>query len=251
MIRKSTFALALLWGGILVQGCAAEDATATPEPSAAVAAALERILPEDGVEYQIRPAPIPGFQEVAYGAQIIYISDDGLHALQGDIYQLDAERNLTEERRSELRLALLVELDEKDLIVFSPEGETRHVVHVFTDVDCFYCRRMHSVIADYNRLGIEVRYLAFPRTGADTPAYDKMVSVWCAEDRRAALTRAKAGDTVPAANCDNPVREHIDIATSFGVSGTPTLVFPDGSSLPGFVPPERLAAFLDDQFSGR
>lgn len=250
MIRKFTFALALA-GGVVLQGCAAaDDATASHEPSAAVASVLERILPGEGA-YQIRTAPIPGFQEVSYGAQVFYISADGRHVIQGDIYRLDEERNLTEERRGELRLALLKELDEKDLIVFAPEGKPRHVLHVFTDVDCVYCRRMHSLIADYNRLGIEVRYLAFPRSGADSPAYDKMVSVWCAKDRQTALTRAKAGETVPAATCDNPVLEHMDLATAFGVSGTPTLVFPDGSSLPGYVPPERLAAYLDDLFPER
>lgn len=255
MIRKFSLALALVSGGVMVQGCAAEDAaptleaSATQATSAAVAAAAQRILPE-GSDYQARPAPIPGFQEVSYGAQILYISDDGRHVMQGDIYELEAERNLTEERRGELRLALLAGLDAEDLIVFSPEGETKHVMHVFTDVDCVYCRRMHSVIADYNRLGIEVRYLAYPRAGVDSPLYDKMVSVWCAEDRQAALTRAKAGETVPFARCDNPVREQIDLGASFGVSGTPTLVFPDGSSLPGYVPPERLAAYLDGQFPG-
>ncbi|MDX9741135.1 MAG: DsbC family protein [Gammaproteobacteria bacterium] len=250
MIRKFTFALALVSGGAVVQGCAAEEAAITHEPSAAVAAAVERIVPGEGT-YQVRPAPIPGFQEVAYGAQILYISDDGRLALQGDIYDLEAERSLTDERRGELRLALLAGLDQDELIVFAPEGESKHVLHVFTDVDCTYCRRMHADIADYNRLGIEVRYLAFPRAGVDSPLYDKMVSVWCAEDRRAAMTQAKAGNTVPAANCDHPVREQIDLAASFGVTGTPTLVFPDGSSLPGYVPPERLAAFLDTQFPGR
>lgn len=250
MIRKLIFVLALASGSVLMQGCVAEQAGAEPEPSSAVATSLARILPEG--DYAVRPAPISGFQEVVHGAQVLYISDDGRYVLQGDLYELETERSLTEERRSELRLALLAALKAEDLIVFAPEGsEPRHVLHVFTDVDCTYCRRLHAQIAEYNELGIEVRYLAFPRSGVDSPLYHKTVSVWCAEDRRAAMTRAKAGDSVPAADCDNPVGEQIDLAASFGVSGTPTLVFPDGSSLPGYVPPAQLAAYLDAQFSGR
>lgn len=250
MIRKLVFVLALVSGGAAMQGCAAEQANAESKPSAAVATALVRLLPEG--DYTVRPSPITGFQEVAHGAQVFYLSDDGRYALQGELYELETERSLTEERRGELRLALLAALKTEDLIVFAPEeGETKHVLHVFTDVDCTYCRRLHAEIAEYNALGIEVRYLAFPRSGVDSPVYHKMVSVWCAEDRRAAMTLAKAGDSVPDADCDHPVREQIDLAGSFGVTGTPTLVFPDGSSLPGYVPPAQLAAYLDAQFPGR
>lgn len=250
MIRKLIFVLALASGSAVMLGCMAERVDAEPEPSVDVATALARILPEGG--YTLRPAPISGFQEVVHGAQVLYLSDDGRYVLQGDLYELETERSLTEERRSELRLALLAALKPEDLIVFAPPaGETKHVLHVFTDVDCTYCRRLHVQMDEYNEFGIEVRYLAFPRSGVDSPLYHKTVSVWCAEDRRAAMTQAKAGDDVPAADCDHPVRAQMELAASFGVSGTPTLVFPDGTSLPGYVPPAQLAAYLDAQFSGR
>lgn len=208
--------------------------------------ALARIIPDEQPD-DIRPAPIPGFHEVSYGAQIFYISDDARFVMQGELLDLDSRENVTENRRAELRLGLLQALDVKDAIIFAPQGETKHVIHVFTDVDCTYCRRLHSEIEEYNARGIEVRYLAFPRSGADTPLYDKMVSVWCAEDRKAAMTRAKNGQTVEAAQCANPVRAQLALAADFGVSGTPTLVFPDGSSLPGYVPAAQLAAYLDAQ----
>lgn len=226
-------------------------AAAADEPSAALRKTLERILPVD--DYAVAPSPIPGFSEVSFSGQVLYVSDDGRYAFQGDLYDLVAERSLTEERRSEQRRALLGELEASELVIFAPEkAPARHVVHVFTDVDCTYCRRLHSEIDEYNRQGIEVRYLAFPRSGADSPLYDKMVSVWCAEDPRRALTRAKAGEPVPPAACaGHPVRHHLDLANAFSVTGTPATVLPDGSVTLGYVPPAHLAAMLEEAFPDR
>ncbi len=216
------------------------------ETPGVLAEALGRIIPDERPD-DIRPAPIAGFHEVSYGAQIFYISDDARYVLQGELLDLSTRENVTETRRATLRVGLLQTLDVRDTIVFAPKGETKYVIHVFTDVDCTYCRRLHAEIDEYNARGIEVRYLAFPRSGADTPLYDKMVSVWCAEDRPAALTRAKNGQAVKATQCDNPVRAQLALAADFGVSGTPTLVFPDGSSLPGYVPAAQLVTYLDAQ----
>lgn len=252
MIRSFAVITAFVIGSALLQACAEATPGTAASPGQVVQSAeqtvteaLGKALPNETPD-SVRAAPIPGFQEVTYGAQILYVSDDGRFALQGDLIDLPSQENITEMRRSDLRIGLLRNIDRDNLIVFSPEGETRHVLYVFTDVDCTYCRLMHSRIAEYNALGIEVRYLAFPRSGVGSAIYNKMVSVWCAEDRRAALTSAKAGDAVPAANCANPVREQYDIGTQVGVSGTPTLVFEDGSTIPGYVPPERLIAFMDE-----
>lgn len=245
MIKSFSVVSALALCGASLCACAEEPAGPPP----AVTEALARVIPDEKPD-EVRRAPIPGFQEVSYGAQVFYISDDGRYVLQGEVLDLTAQENLTEVRRTALRANLLQSLDPKDTIAFAPAEGVRHVVYVFTDVDCTYCRHLHAEIEEYNALGIEVRYLAFPRAGADSPIYDKMVSVWCAKDRRAALTLAKAGRPVAAANCPNPVRDQLALAASFGVSGTPTLVFADGSSLTGYVPPARLAAYLDGQAAG-
>jgi thiol:disulfide interchange protein DsbC len=234
--------------------CAAATATAgsasAAAPPAAVTQVLEKLLPEQRPD-EVRAAPLDGFYEARYGADIFYISADGRYALHGDIVDLGQEVNLTENRRAEIRKGLLGKLDGESAIVFAPHGKARHVVYVFTDVDCAYCRHLHSEIAQYNARGIEIRYLAFPRSGVDTPSYDTMVSVWCSADRQAALTRAKLGQKIKPASCDNPVREQMALGEQFGVSGTPTLILPDGSALPGYVPPAQLAAYLDEQFGGR
>ena len=89
-------------------------------------------------------------------------------------------------------LGVLASHPESEMIVFGPRppAEVKHTVTVFTDVDCGYCAKLHREMAGYNELGIEVRYMAFPRAGVGSNSYRKIVSVWCAEDQQDAMTRA-------------------------------------------------------------
>jgi thiol:disulfide interchange protein DsbC len=208
---------------------------------------LERIIPGTPPD-DIRPAAIDGYYEVSFGTDILYISADGNFLLRGDLFDMRTQANLTESRRAAFRSGLISALAPGDLVVFAPKEKARHVVHVFTDIDCNFCRQLHRQMERYNELGIEVRYLAYPRSGPDTPSYHKIVSVWCAGDQQEAMTRAKSGETPPRRTCDNPVLEHMALATRFGVSGTPTFVLADGTTLPGYVPPDRLADYLNGEF---
>jgi thiol:disulfide interchange protein DsbC len=129
------------------------------------------------------------------------------------------------------------------MLIFSPDKPT-HTITVFTDIDCGYCRKLHHEMADYHAKGIRVRYLMFPRSGVNSPSYDKAVSVWCSEDRNDSLTKAKNGKDPAPRTCDNPVQNHMAMGRSIGVQGTPSIVFEDGRVIPGYVPAERLAAML-------
>jgi thiol:disulfide interchange protein DsbC len=223
-------------------------AAALGDESAAVKTALQRIIPGMQPD-RVSAAPVAGWYEVAFGAEIFYVSADGGFLLQGDLVDLGTRTNLTERARSSVRAELIKTVDPADAIIFKPE-KPLHVVYVFTDVDCAYCRKMHSEIDQYLAQGIEIRYLAFPRTGVNTPSFFKAVSVWCAADRGTALTEAKAGRTVPAKTCDNPVTREMDLAAKVGVDGTPTLVFSDGAVVPGYVNAAQLRRILDNNTGG-
>jgi thiol:disulfide interchange protein DsbC len=214
----------------------------------AVTEMLERIIPEYPPD-DIRPAAFEGYFEVSYGTDILYVSADGRYLLRGDLYDMRTQANLTESRRAAFRLGLVDALKPEDLVVFpAKDRKPRHVVYVFTDIDCNFCRQLQREMSQYNELGIEVRYLAYPRSGPDTPSYHKIVSVWCADDQRDAMTRAKAGEAIPQKTCDNPVLRHMELAGRVGVRGTPTFVLEDGTTLPGYVPPARLAEYLNSEF---
>ncbi len=133
---------------------AADDAASVPT---AVRDKLSMILPGQH-EADVKPSPVSGLYEVGYGGEVFYLTADGRYMLRGDLLDLASMRNLSEERRSAYRRGLMAEIDPKKTINFAPEpGPAKHVVYVFTDIDCPYCRRMHKQIADYERLGIEIR----------------------------------------------------------------------------------------------
>jgi len=214
------------------------------EDIATIKQRLSQIIPNDQPDV-VRPTPLAGLYEVIYGGQIFYVTADGRYLIEGDLLDLQKMVNLTERTRKGQRKAVLERLDEDDMIVFRPQGAVKHVVTVFTDVDCGYCRKLHREMDQYLNRGIEIRYLAFPRSGKFTESYYKAVSAWCAKDRQAALTRAKQGEKLPRAQCDNPVDEHMAAARMVGVSGTPTLLLEDGEMITGYVPADRLAQMLD------
>lgn len=192
----------------------------------------------------IKPTVIDGLYEVMYGAEVFYFSADGRYVIQGSMIDLDTNENLTETARTSIRSNLLSNLDESEMIVFSPD-KPRHTITVFTDIDCGYCRKLHSEMGQLNSYGIEVRYMMFPRSGANTPSYQKAVSVWCSKDQQTSMTKAKAGENVPEANCDNPIESQFLIGQKLGVTGTPALFLDDGTLVQGYRPAKELATILD------
>jgi thiol:disulfide interchange protein DsbC len=220
-------------------------AAAETDTSNAIKQSLARVLPGVTPD-QIAPSPMQGVSEVLVGPRVFYISDDGRYLLQGSLIDLETRKDISEERRKDLRLDAIRKVGAGNMIVFPAEKE-RHTITVFTDIDCGYCRKLHKEIDQFNAEGITVRYLMFPRAGVDSPSYDKAVSVWCSDDRRAALTQAKAGGEIAPRKCDNPVKDQYELGGLLGVTGTPALILDNGELLPGYVPAKRLAQALDAQ----
>jgi thiol:disulfide interchange protein DsbC len=191
---------------------------------------------------------IPGYLRVLVeNGPTLYVATDGSHFFDGDVYQIGPSGFIDVEdlRFTSERKRWIANINADDMIVFSPKGEKRAIINVFTDIDCGYCRKMHREIDQLNAYGIEVRYLAYPRSGIDTEGYQKMVTAWCAPDRKDALTRMKRGEDMPLALCsDHPVDEHFTLGGKVGVTGTPSVVLMDGSMIPGYQPADALAEQL-------
>ncbi len=230
----------LLLSGVVV--CASFLAAPIHADSKTVEDALRQALP--GVTPDsIKASAMPGFFEVTVGPKLFYVSQDGRYLMQGTLFDIAAKADLTEPKLAEARLHALNKIAEEGLITFKPK-QPRRSVFVFTDIDCGYCRKLHSEIDQYMKEGIAVQYLFFPRTGEDSPSYDKAVSVWCAKDRNEALTQAKKGESIESRTCENPVRKHMALGNALGAQGTPLIVTDKGSVLPGYVSAAQLSAYL-------
>ncbi|ABM04990.1 thiol:disulfide interchange protein DsbC [Psychromonas ingrahamii 37] len=202
---------------------------------------------------EINKSAVEGLYEVISNGDIYYISEDATHLLYGSIYALDNQMvNITEQKKAQLsRQKVAKNIDkitafEKDMIVFKAQDE-KHVVTVFTDPTCSYCQKLHSQMADYNKLGITIRYLAFPRAGIDSSTYHTMVSIWCSNDPKNAMNMAKKRREIPSETCENTVKEQYQLGRLLGVNGTPALILENGTLTPGYLPPQRLLQLLEEK----
>lgn len=211
----------------------------------AIRQALAKSMPSVKVG-TIKPAEIDGLFEVTVGGNIVYASGDGKYLVQGHLVDVVARKDLTEEKLGGARKQAIDKLGVDKMIVFKPKIG-KYTVTVFTDIDCGYCRKLHSEIDQYMAEGITIQYMFFPRAGKGSDSYKKAISVWCADDRKAALTAAKKGETPPAKTCDNPIDEHMQLAEEFEVKGTPMMVTEKGTIFPGYLPAKQLAEALADE----
>lgn len=229
----------LLFGALLLAAAASAEMSETQ--------LRERLmeLNPDLAPDRIRPAPVPGLYEVLYGAQVFYITDDGKHLISGgELIDLDNRISLTEVSRAGVRVELLAAYGTDKMLVFPATASRRHAIVVVTDIDCPYCQKFHEHMEELNASGIEVRYLLYPRAGAESGSYQKSVSVWCSSNRQDALTRAKRQEPIPPKTCANPVTEHMDLVDRINVRSTPSIFLPDGSLVRGYRPPAELLPLL-------
>ena len=217
---------------------AAEDA-ALEVVRAKMNAMFGEIAPEN-----VNRSPVDGWYAIQKGSIVAYISEDGRYLLQGDMIDLDTQVNLSEQARTTARRELMSTVGDDDVILFSPD-EVKYTVTVFTDVDCTYCRKLHSEIDGYLAAGIEIRYLLYPRGGPASRSWNISEDVWCARDRNRALTAAKLDRDFETLKCDSSaVTEHYALGKNVGLSGTPAIVFDDGTLVSGYLPPATLVTRL-------
>ena len=236
---------------------AAQPPAAQPNAAAPVAAqaeeakdprlALLKRLPAGSKVEDLRPAPIQGLYEFMQGAEISYLTADGKFFVDGNLYDMDTKENLSEARRATARAALISAVPESQMLIFGPPNP-QYTITVFTDVDCGYCRKLHSEIAELNRLGVRVRYMFYPRTGPGTDSWYKAEAVWCSANRNEALTRAKAGGELDMKRAcgQTPVEREYNLGQAIGVRGTPAIVTDGGDYISGYLPPRDLVHHEDD-----
>lgn len=206
-------------------------------------AALE--VPGNGLKVSsAQTSEIPGLLEVQLSdGPVVYSTADGRFFLVGDLYSVgpDGYVNLGEKRRDSERLVRMAEVDKKDMIIFSPEGETRAYINVFTDVTCFYCQKLHLEVPQLNKNGVEVRYLAYPRAGVDSAGFNQLASAWCADNPQETLTKLKSKQSVPENVCaDNPIVAQFQLGQQLGVRGTPAIILESGQMIPGYQSADEL-----------
>lgn len=203
---------------------------------------------------QIKKSPIPGLYQVTIKEtqQVLFASADGKYFIPGDMYAYAETGNKFINLQQPSRIvALLNNLNKEEMIIYTAVGEFKDTLYIFTDVDCPYCAKLHLEIPALAKGGVEVRYLAYPRSGLYTPSFSKIVSAWCADDPKLALPLLQKNQHIELKDCENhPITKHYALGNKIGVSGTPTIIFSNGELISGYHSATELLqriAFINDE----
>ncbi len=182
----------------------------------------------------IAEGPYPGWYEIVTDARVVYVDEDLTRLFQGNVIDLTHGVDLTERRMAGIHMGLINELGEENMLVYQGANNSKRSITVFTDINCGYCRLLHSEIDTLIKNGVSVRYLMFPRAGLESDSRVALESVWCADDPQAAMTAAKAGQPITEKACETPVELHYAIAQQVGLRGTPLIYLDNGTAIPGY-----------------
>jgi len=220
---------------------------------AAIRKALEGKL-EGGRIEGIQPAPVPGLWEVRYrgadGVQLLYSDATGTHIIQGRIFELRSDRDLTEERMRKLNAVRFDSLP-LDLTVKVQRGSGRRVMAMFSDPYCPACRSFERTLAQIDDITIYI--FMYPVIRPENINHSR--AVWCSPDRAKAWLElaAAAQPKVPAAgaSCANPVDQVLAAGRKLRVNATPTLFLANGERISGGLAAADLRKILDQTSAAR
>ena len=228
------------------------EATNSSAPAAKNESQLQQLLAanlaKSGITAKITSVTATSMPNIywvkAEGLPAFFTDATGQYVVQGDIIKVGGAKpeHISANLQAQDAKASLATIDKKDMIICPAKGQMKAAIYVFTDADCDYDRKFHSEIDEVNALGIEVRYLPWPRSEQTMPIMEK---IWCSSDRKKALTDAKLGMPINAPTCSNPVRKIYELGANLGINGTPAVFDTEGHQLGGYVPPAELAQALN------
>jgi thiol:disulfide interchange protein DsbC len=243
-------AAALLAAGI-VAGAAPNNAPTVANAAAQVPPAVETTLrrnllerlPAIGKIDEVSRTPVAGLYEVRVGTDIFYTDAEGNYLVNGQIIDTRAKRNLTEERQDKLMAVDFDALPQKDAFVIV-RGNGKRKLAVFEDPNCPYCKRFERDLQKVDNVTVYM-YL-YPILGPDST--DKSRNIWCAKDRAKAWMDWMVRNETPAkaeASCDAAaLARNVELGKKHKITGTPTLIFADGSRVPGAIGAEQVEKLL-------
>jgi thiol:disulfide interchange protein DsbC len=208
---------------------------------------LSQIIPAELEIDSIQRSEVENFYEIELSDNsFFYVEENAQYLFLGDIYKLGENEliNISQQKKFSSSQEMLKKINPESLISFTPEL-IKYKIYVFTDVDCGFCRKFHNQISAYLNEGIQINYLAFPRSGVESETYKKMTTAWCSDDRQKVLTGLKNDEVFDQIDCvDNPIKEHYQLAKSIDIQGTPTIISSTGLTIPGFIEAKEIVEYL-------
>jgi thiol:disulfide interchange protein DsbC len=180
----------------------------------------------------VTPAPVSGLYEVLIGNEIFYTDSSGKYLIQGEIIELATGKNMTEQRQADLNRIKWSDLNQANAFK-TVRGNGNRQLAIFSDPNCGYCKRLEKSLQQLDNVTIYT-YL-IPILSPDSTL--KAKQIWCSSDPYKAYIDWMVNGVAPSGktDCSNPLDKNLAFAKSYGITGTPTLFFTDGSRFPGAV----------------
>jgi len=234
-------ALAFAWAAVPVLAATSNDTVTAPPPeAAAIKKQLELKFP-GAVVGVITKSPYFGLFEVQFDSQMVYTDAKAKYIIVGSVYDVEAKVNLTEQRMRKLNRVDVASLP-IDLAFKRVKGNGERKLIVFSDADCPYCAKLETELKAIDNVTIYTFLYPIDQLHPDSARKSRMI--WCSADRVKAWDEFFASGTLPdnAGECDNPVASTKTLGEKLRVQATPTLIFANGSVVPGAIPPEQMEA---------
>lgn len=183
--------------------------------------------------------------EINLGTKTLFASSDGKYIFAGAIIDTHSKTNIVELKEKQNRKFKLDNLSKNMQLKFPSTTEEQHIITLFTDIDCGYCRQFHKQIPELNAKGISVSYIMLPRAGLNSPSFDKTNSVLCSDNPQHNMTLAMNNQFSTNNACKSSLKQQLALASEFGINSTPTIILPDGSITPGYLTSEQLTQILN------
>jgi thiol:disulfide interchange protein DsbC len=227
--------LALLCAGSLAAAVGAQAQEATIRKN------LGERIPQLGKIDEVSKTPMTGLFEVRVGTDIFYTDAEANYLIQGNLIDARQRRNLTEERTEKLMAIDFASLPVKDAFTIV-RGDGKRKMAVFQDPNCGYCKRFERDVQKVDNVTIHM--FLYPILGQDST--DKSRNIWCAKDKNKAWTDWMIRDqAAPSATCDTAaLARNVEFGKKHKITGTPTLIFADGTRVPGAIGVAQVEKFL-------
>ena len=190
---------------------------------------------------EVRKSPMPGIWEVRVGFDLYYTDDQGSYLMQGQLIDVKAKKNLTEERVDKLSQVAFDQLPVQDAFKIV-RGNGKRKLAVFEDPNCGYCKHFEADLRNVDN--VTVYLFLYPVLGPDSVV--KSRDIWCSKDKGKTWTDWMVGGVKPASgDCDvAALKRNVEFGRKYNITGTPTLIFADGSRAPGAIPAAQVEKML-------
>ncbi len=189
----------------------------------------------------VRKAGVGNLYEIQVGGDLLYTDEKVSYLMTGDVLDVKAKKNLTDERKQKLSQIKFSDLP-LDLAVKQVKGNGKRVVATFEDPNCSYCRKLAKELQGVN--DVTIYTFLYPILSPDSS--EKAKNLWCASDRVKAWNDLMIDGKQPTSgNCEHPTSKVVALGQKLNIRGTPTMFFADGSRVPGYMPVAMLEKALD------